>query len=327
MELPNVRPGRSYSSAVDYMQKAYKGRKSGLKKAKKSGSFTTTKFDNRAVAENNPLGGSTSHFTLVKPKKNMAHVEKAVSNQVVVKVGAARLTSLIGKQEFANVQEHFTVADLLALFTNSLGAGSNKTTKVLLKSVVSSTFITNQENVPIYFTIYDIFPKRDGAGVITSPQQAFQTGMLDASGGAAANYLVPGVDPYMIPKFTEFFNIAKSTTGSLLPGNVHVHKTYFEPNQIFSHEIDSYVSNYVHGLTHYTCIMFHGTPINDSTTKTQVSLSPANLDYVTKDKFTYQMYYYPLVNTTTTNSLPTAFGVAGEVINEFTGAAMLDANA
>lgn len=280
----------------------------------------------RTRSQPDPLGGSESRFSLIRPKVKIGNMDKLTEPQVVVQNSAQRLTSLVGKQECGLLATHFSPTQIGSLFSATYGT-TGKSTKCLLKSVKATVLITNQENSPALYTIYDCLCRRDGGGTVSDPMYAFQNGMAGTAGGAAANYLVPGVDPYMNPMFNEWFHIRKATSGTLLPGNVHRHEIYYEPNHIISHEIDFYSQQFLADLTHFSFIVFHGTPLNDSATKTQVSIAPINIDVVTKSKLTMKTFYYPLESTSVTNSLALSFGVAGEVINEFTGAAMTDANA
>lgn len=282
---------------------------------------------NRAQAD--PLGGTCSRFSLIRPKKKLGNVDKMTMIQPVVNCQGGRVTSLIGKQEGAILVAELTPADITSLFVNTFGATPNKTTKILLKSCVTETMFTNMENVPVNYVLYDIIPKRDGNTTIIDPIACFRSRLVDPSGGAAANYLVPGVDPYMCPAFNEYFHIVQRTEGTLLPGNVHTHRSYYEPNYIISDEVNTWTIDFIKNLTHYTMIIIHGTPENDSTTKTgaTVTLSAANVDYVTKQKWVAKNIYYPLQSQTVTNNLPLSFAVGGEIMNEFTGAAQAEANA
>lgn len=278
----------------------------------------------RSRAQADPLGGSVSKFTCMRPKKKLGNTDKLTSIQPYVDNSAGRITSLIGKQEGALIQTNFNPGDIVNLFNSALGGTAGKSTKMLLKSVVAESFLTNMENVPLNYTIYDILPKRDGNGTVVDPISAFRAGFADSGGGAAANYLVPGVDPYMDPRFNEYFRIVERTTGTLLPGNVHTHKVYYEPNYIISNEVSTWTVDFIKALTHFTMIIIHGTPENDSTTKTQVSLSAANISYVTKRKLTGKMLWLAAQAMTATNNLPLSFTVGAEILNEFTGVAQAE---
>lgn len=289
-------------------------------------SRTTTQLTQREHAQADPVGGSLSRFSLVKPKVYLAGVDSMTAPQMTVNNESGRLTSTVGQQNAALLLTDFAPVDVVALFNNTLGA-ANKTTKCLIKSVNATIMIANQENVACHYTLYDILAKRDGNATITSPLVAFNAGLVDNAGGLASNYLIPGTDPYMSARFKEFFQVVKQTTGTLLPGSVHSHYVYYEPNKVISNEVSTFDASYIGGLTHYTMIVWHGTPINDSTTKTQVSIAPINLDFVVKQKRTSKIIYYPFQSTTVTQSLPLAFGVGGQVMNEFTDLPIAEGNA
>lgn len=289
-------------------------------------SRTTTTLTKREKAQADPAGGSLSNFSLVRPKHKLGGVDPMTAPQMTVNNESGRLTSTVGQQNAALLLTDFGTQDVIKLFDNTFGS-ANKTTKCLIKSVHATIMIANQENVACMYTLYDVLAKRDGNATITNPLTAFNAGLVDNSGGLASNYLIPGTDPYMSARFTEFFHVVKQTTGTLLPGSVHTHYVYYEPNKVISNEISTFDANYIGGLTHYTLIVWHGTPINDSTTKTQVSLAPINLDYVIKQKRTSKLIYYPFQSTTVTQALPLAFGVGGQVMNEFTDLPIAEGNA
>lgn len=308
--------GRYTSRNAKALTKSYLKSRSGG-----SGTNVMTKIT-RAHAD--PLGGTCSSFRLIRPRKKLGNVDKLTAIQPVVNCQGGRVTSLIGKQEGGILLAELTPADITSLFVNTFGAVPNKTSKCLLKSCVSETMFTNMENVPLNYTLYDIIPKRDGNTTIIDPIACFRNGFGDPSGGAAANYLVPGVDPYMNPRFNEYFKVVQRTEGTLLPGNVHTHRSYYEPNYIISDEVNTWTVDFIKNLTHYTMIIIHGTPENDSTTKTSVSLSAANIDFVTKQKWTTKALLFAYQGQTVTNNLPLAFAVAAEVMNEFTGVAQAE---
>jgi len=341
LRIPRFNPGSVYNRAAMVIQR---GARDYLAKRARTQSYNPFGFSQRSAAstqvlgrsgthtgtdmkrqraQSDPLGGSTSQWTLKRPAVNLGGVGKVVTPHITVNNTSGRLTSAIGQQSVGIVASHFNIADYTALMTTSYGA-TVKSRKLLMKHVSSTVLITNQESVPCYYTIYDLIARRDGNATVTDPLVAFTGGMADAQGAIAGSYLVPGVDPFSNPRFVEYFNIKQVTSGTLLPGNVHTHRVYYEPNFIGSHEIDSFTTNYIKGLTHYTIIVFHGTPENDSTTKTQVSLSACALDYVVKNKYVTKAIELNYEAANATNSLPTAFGVGGEVINEFTGAAIPD---
>jgi hypothetical protein len=300
-----------------------------LKTKRKYSGSKTTSYTKRARAQADPLGGTCSRFSLVRPKRKLGNMEKLIAIQPVVNVQGGRVTSLIGKQEGALLVTEMSPADITTLFTNALGGAASKSTKMLIKSCVTETMFTNMENVPVNYTLYDIVPKRDGNTTIIDPISCFRSGFADVTGGAAANYLVPGTDPYMNPRFNNYFQVVQRLEGTLLPGNVHTHRSYYEPNYIISGEVNSWTIDFIKDLTHYTMIIIHGTPENDSTTKTgaTVSLSAANIDFVTKQKWTAKFGWLAGSNQTVTNNLPLTFAVGGEIMNEFTGTAQAEANA
>lgn len=259
-------------------------------------------------------GGSFSDFKLVKARVGPpASID--IADQEVVRNNAARLTSGIGKQYGGVLATYFDKNDLEAMFTNQLSASFNKTFKIMVKHVVAETLITNQRNSNARFTLYDVQAKIDGNSTVTDPFTAWTSGIDDNEQGTATDYAIPGASPYSSERFNEAFKVLKKTDVVLSPGATHCHRVYYAPNHLVSANVN-YKSNAVGGLTTYVFIIFHGSPMNDSTTVTDVSLGPAALDYVTKERLVYSCWLYGSKYSTMTQTIPTSFGVSGRVMGD-----------
>lgn len=260
-------------------------------------------------------GESKSFFTLKRPNKTkIGKLEYLKST--VVNNSAVRTTSLIGKQTSMNLVTCFDTADVSSLFT-AIGI-TGKTARLILHSIHAESLITNCENSNARIYLYDIIARRDVQTGYVDPTSVFQAGFADAStGGSAANYLVPGVTPFGNHRFTEWFKILQTTEIILSPGATHTHVVHYAPNRLQSHEIDSATSaGCIAGLTVYTMLVVHGTPMNDSVTKTDVTLGPMNLDIVRKEMMSYSYAHQNYASDTITNSLNLTFAVGGETIND-----------
>lgn len=259
-------------------------------------------------------GGSFSSFKLVKPRKGPP-ASMDISDQEVVRNDGGRLTSGIGKQYGGVLATYFDKNDLEAMFTNSLNVSFNKGFKIMVKHVIAETLITNQKNSNCRFTLYDIQAKIDGNATVTNPFTAWSSGIDDNEGGAATDYLIPGASPHSSERFNNAFRVLKKTDVVLSPGATHCHRVYYAPNELVSANV-SYKENAVGGLTNYVFIIYHGSPMNDSTTLTQVSLGAAALDYVTKERLVYSAWLYSSKYSTMTQTIPTSFGVSGRVMGD-----------
>lgn len=275
---------------------------------------TMAGLGSRTMATPDGAGGSFSDFKLVKARKGPP-ASMDINDHEVVRNSAARITSSIGKQYGAVLATFFDKSDLEAMFTNTLSGSFNKTFKIMVKAVVAETLITNQRNSNARFTLYDIQAKIDGNSTVTDPFSAWTSGIDDNEQGTATDYLIPGASPYSSDRFNEAYRVLKKTDVVLSPGATHCHRVYYAPNNLVSANV-SYKSGAVGGLTNYVMVIFHGSPMNDSTTTTDVSLGAASLDYVTKERLTYQAWLYGSKYSTMTQTIPTSFGVGGRVMGD-----------
>lgn len=233
-----------------------------------------------------PTGGGDSRSFFTLRRKNRSKIGKLeLENGLVVNNISLRVESDVGQQNCAIIGTYYTDTDINQHFALSNNAAS---AKIFLGSVHGESLITNNENVNARITIYDVLARRD-SGIFsggTNPLTIFQQGFADNSGGAAANYLVPGTTPYDNPRFTQWFKILKNTSVILSPGAVHSHVVHYAPSKMFSHEITSYSNTSSIGdLTLYTFILFHGSPVNEIATQATVSLSHIALDIVQKEAY------------------------------------------
>lgn len=272
----------------------------------------TTKFGYQI-----PTGGgdSKSTFYLENPLEGkLPPVASELPPSVLVNNEAGRAESDVGKQNFILCGDYFTDTDVNSGFTlvNSLNS-----TKMLLRSVRGETLITNQENVNGRFTIYDVLCRKDTDATVTDPLTAITTGYADAQGGAASNYLIPGTSVYSNSRFTEYFKVLQKTEVILSPGACHRHQVTYKPNKYFSHQCSARIAGSgIGGLTLYTLVQFHGSPINDVTTQTQVSLSHIAMDYVQLEEYKFAYVHAGSMAMSATNILPTAFTVAGNTMQD-----------
>lgn len=258
-------------------------------------------------------GDSRSYFKLKKPlKSKIGKLE--LTPGLIINNSSFRIEAQTGFQNSAILATYYTDVDVNQHFTLS---DTSASAKVFLQSVHGEALITNQCNVNARITIYDVLARRDANAGATDPQYAFANGFADNTGGLAANYSVPGASPYDNPRFVEYFKILRKTPVILSPGAVHSHEVHYAPNQMFSHEITSYtLSSAIGGLTLYTFMVFHGSPINDKTTQTQVSLAHQALDVVQKEAYRYKYCSVGHGVASITQTIPTSFTVAGNVMED-----------
>jgi len=268
-----------------------------------------------AVGAQVPTGGGDSLSSFRRFHKNRTKIGKLeFTPSIIINNSGFRKEAPTGQQESVLIGTYYTDTDVnqhFALINNAASA------KIFLQSVHGESLITNQCNVNARVTIYDVIARRDSSGGAVDPDTVFKLGMADNTGGSAAQYLIPGVTPYENPRFVQWFKILQTTRVILSPGQCHNHTVNYAPNRMFSHEIStSVLSSSIGNLTVYSFMVFHGTPINDITTQTQVSTAHIALDVVQKESYHFK---YADINTgyaSITQSLPTAFTVAGATMQD-----------
>jgi len=285
-------------------------------RAKARARSRSTPMSSLAAAVPSGGGDSKSSFTLVKPLKGgtLPKVASELPPSFVVNNASGRDESAVGYQSFVLVGDYFTVADVNLGFTLLNNAA---TAKILLRNVRGETLITNQENVNGRFTIYDIICKKETDSTVSNPLTAITTGSVDPASGGAGDYSVPGYTPFMNPRFTEYFRVLQSTEVILSPGACHSHVVNYSPNLYFSHELNTRVAGTgINGLTLYTLVQYHGTPINDVNTQTQVSLSHIAMDFVQKEQYKFMYSHAAASSVDVNHTLPSAFTTAGNVMQD-----------
>lgn len=264
-----------------------------------------------------PTGGgdSRSSFSLVRPvPKGIGQLTKDFAPSTVVNNVGIRFECAVGQQEFELLGGYASKADIELGFT-LLNAASSA--KIFLKDIRSESLITNMENVNARMTIYDIMSIKEADATVSDPKTAITTGMADSTGGAANDYKVPGVSVYANNRFLEYFKVLKSTDVVLSPGACHVHKVHYAPNILLAHNASVRLAGQsLAGVTVWTMVQFHGTPINDLTTQTEVSLSHIALDVVQKEELSFAYVHANTTSYDINQSLPLAFTVAGNTMQD-----------
>lgn len=275
-------------------------------------------------------GESKSMFTLVKFTKPVSTYKKlGFTPNCVVRNFAARLGSTIGVQNAQLIGTYFDATDVQNAFTaQGLNAAAQSAAKIMFQSIHSRAMLNNCHNANCHITIYDVLSRRDGGALNVDPVTTFKAGLVDAQGGAAANYATPGTSPFANPRFTECYKVLKVTDVVLSPGATHTHHVHYAPNRLISEErlVTNGSVGPLGGVTVYSFIVFHGTPENDVTTKTQVSLGQSDLDLVLVEELKYLYNSHTYANNSIVNSLPLTFTVGGNTMND-EGVVQTDATA
>lgn len=163
---------------------------------------------------------------------------------------------------------------------------------------------TNQSEVAAKVVLYDCIARHDGDDAVAT---CFTEGISDESAGSLGNALV-GLTPYKSGMFTKNWKIRKVSSFVLSPGAHHIHYIKAKVNKTVSNAwIDKTPAAY---LSPYTCSLMavvHGMPINDVTTRTQISTAATAIDVVTTLCYDYSWDSHNTQSISASNNLPTAF--------------------
>lgn len=202
-----------------------------------------------------------------------------------------------------------TAFDLHDMVSNS-HLTPNATTQIHIRDYSVHTEFTNQSEATCYFDIYELTPRYS---LITNkdPVDAFNNGLIDS--GVANGAITLGAVPTMSSGFTFLYKIHKKYTVELAQGQSHRHVSSYNIGRRYSEEFyDTIVSNtMLPQFTRYVMIVASGAPLNDQTTKANVSTATVALDIVRKVKARYMIseqsrtkyYLSDLLPTVTTGSI------------------------
>lgn len=286
------------------------------RRSKKSSIMRMTKSRQKPLSG----GDSVSYFTRKSPATSrVVKLAKELPSSYVVNNSSGRAECAVGAQGYFLLGDYFTDTDTnlghQVLAGNT--SGSPQSVKTVFERVHSESMITNQENVNARLVIYDVISRKDTDSIVTDPITAISTGYNDIGSGGASDSVVVGGSPYTIPRFSEYFKVLQQTEVTISPGACHVHKFHYAPNRLISKVLSARIAGSgIGGITIFTIVKFHGTPINDISTQTQVSTAPISLDYVSHEEYVVKAVAIQTANVDINNDLPTAFTVAGNVMQD-----------
>lgn len=239
---------------------------------------------------------SFTAFGRFKSKRNKGFAESIVGQHVVRRSGSSTASCAQAVQNVMLLNVHLDAADVSNLYTSlSQTSSIYNASKLYIKRVVADTMMTNASSLHIYCTIYDCIAKLDGFTTVnTSAAVAFTLGGADAGGGAAADYTALGTTPWDNPRFLASYRIIKQTPLVLAAGQTHTHTVKYEVNRVINKErVTLNGSGPIAGLTVYSMVVFHGTPVHDLATEGTITSGVAKLDTVNKEGIYYTQVLYP----------------------------------
>lgn len=253
----------------------------------------------RALPSVPGVGGQLTYFKLGRPMKFYHKaLLKNTSMQVHRSNRSARLEVTQGHQNvtsyailrgggYSNVSDN--AYELPYLLNTASQNGINTTgvttvqdalvtdtTRIFLHKVFSKYMITNQDIGNCQLHIYDVIVKRDYP---STAHVAFDAGIKDI-GNNAWDSTQLGLMPWSSPEFNSYFKVLQKNSIILAQGQSHTHIVSYKPNKSIIAEILKSNCQSLKGYTIFTMIIAHGLPVNDQTTKTNVSTGSVSLDIV-----------------------------------------------
>lgn len=258
---------------------------------------------------NEGIGGQYSMFTGPKGESYLPkHVEDALPPQVLQGNNSTQLLSGIGKQ--ATI-----VALNLLTPTPALTFTGDKITSVIYEKATGDVTLNNIFLSNCYLIIYDIMCRKDVSNsTIGDPGSAWSQGATDTTGSSnSPTYL--GSTPWQVEVFNQYYKVCQVTNVVLAAGGTHVHKVRLNPKKIISSAYAQYTQYGFKDVSYYCMIEIHGSPANDVTTQTQVSIGKAGLNIIQDKEETLKQLQNAKPTITTSNNLITSFTVGEQVVN------------
>jgi len=258
-------------------------------------------------------GESKSSYVMVKPNYH-SRLTKYLGAFSINRNRSTTATATQGRQTLLLIGDHFTADDINQVFIMlaETSAGYNAA-KVFVQSTTSHALITNASNTNMHATIFDCCAKVDGFTTVNpDPVTVLSAGGIDAQGGVATDIFIPGTMPWNNPRYKACYETTQQTSIILSPGQVHVHKVKLSVHNLFNKErITTNGAGPLAGLSYYSFVIFHGTPMHDAATELSIGLSPVKLDVVQLETVQYKQVATPHAFSSITSSIPTNI-TAGE---------------
>lgn len=257
----------------------------------------------------------------------------AVKAKKLTALGQTSTYQVTGSNQFTNNTGRQVLTNLLSLMDRTARssapftiANTDPNRKVLFKKINYRGLITNQSNAVCFIKLYFCTARQD---TNNNPASTWQNLVNNQATDVSMETMFHAM-PTDIPGFNETWYIDKVSTFHIPAGGVLDLKIKYKPN-FYADDVNTgdAVATFSRGLSKYVLMVHHGPPINDVTTKTQVSLGYGqNLDLVSCTKYKYQAFQNPIVpNYDSTGDLITSYTVNPDVMLEDVDSAALGANA
>lgn len=294
--VPLTGPGRSNNVGISTNR--------GLRLRTRSGSMTRTQnYKGFASYTVKPSQGST--YTMYKsnmrPHPRAAAIRRVGADQIYNLASSYRLTGSTGAQAY-HTWDCGETTDLNGMATQITGYGD--TTDLILNRIYAETSFTNMSEATVYVDLYECTP-RHSIGNANNPGAAANEGIADASGSTASlNSLCS--TPTMSRQFTALWKIHKKFSFELSQGQSHCHKASYMMGQKWNQSLYGVYGSgwYLDNFSKSMLVIIRGVPLNDQTTKTNVSTSSTAVDMVRKESFYYSYNNPTNLKYTYTSALP-----------------------
>lgn len=277
-------------------------------------------------------GSSSACYVRMKPGKYLKGMKATTNVDLYMYAASGRMTCNTGKQEGYIVGDGCDSVDLWSISQKLSANTANgyKSNLFLLRGCTVETRFTNQDKGNVEIILYDLTVRRDvtvaDQGAL-NPLSAWSTGLTEDASGSSTTVAARtnlGSTPFDSKLFTQYYKVMKTTKLILSQGASHIHKVHIKGSRM----MDAALVNreqYLRGLTHLTIAVVNGFPLNDQTTKTNVTTGVAAVDFVTTVRIQYQGWYNNLkIYTYDDTALPS---VTAYVMDKGSGEAEADAAA
>lgn len=276
----------------------------------------------RPVYRNNGAPGYVGAKVGYKTRRNrrkggfVKKVERIVSNKLLEKANLQITTqkrianTAAGTQAYAVVLVQNSKADLNSIFSHigtPVAGGQPASTlpsqKFTVTSYCAQIMCKNQSNVSVMVDLFELFPRRDTQSL---PDTVFLNSFIDQ--GSTGQDTVWGASPFQANAFCTMFKINKKSTYMLTPGATEIidfrdSKDYvIEYERIAQNNLGANPIIGYKGLTRYFFAIVRGEPVNDSTTKTNVSTSLYAVDFIMNECYYYTFLPQNVVQSAISNS-------------------------
>lgn len=255
----------------------------------RSKSYTRSRGRSRTPFQSIPVsagdGTSNSYYKSVQRFHARARLVKRIGGTQYYTFNASnRISTTTGTQ--AVTQYSSAVSDQLNDMALTI-PGVNNTTELILGRIDNEMMITNMSEATAFVDLYELVP-RYITDIAYNPALSMNSGIIDVSGSTATATTL-NTTPYMSPIFTTLYKINKKFRVELPQGRTHVHKSYYHVGQNFDRELFNVfgINKYVRNFTKSILLVASGQPINDQTTKANVSTAGVELDVVYKTRFEF----------------------------------------